>query len=74
MHEYKFIVDGEWCFSPDDDTITDGKGNVNNIIDTRNYLNDGENLVSQLKNYFVTNNDKNKNQVSMGLFYKFKET
>ncbi len=58
-------MDGEWCFSPDDDTITDGKGNVNNIIDTRNYLNDGENLVSQLKNYFVTNNEKNKNQVQI---------
>ena len=26
IHQYKFIVDGEWCFSPDDEQIQDDKG------------------------------------------------
>ena len=33
---YKFIVDGEWKFSPSDQTIRDEVGNTNNYIDTRN--------------------------------------
>jgi 5'-AMP-activated protein kinase regulatory beta subunit len=37
VYQYKFIVDGEWCFSPDDEITTDDKGNLNNVIDTRNY-------------------------------------
>ena len=37
MHHYKFIVDGEWRFSPDDTTAPDEHGNINNIIDTTNY-------------------------------------
>ena len=35
IYHYKYIVDGEWRFSPDDDTSPDEKGNINNIIDTR---------------------------------------
>jgi len=31
---YKFIVDGEWRFSPSDPTIRDELGNTNNIVDT----------------------------------------
>lgn len=31
---YKFIVDGEWKFSPDDQTAPDEHGNINNFIDT----------------------------------------
>lgn len=34
VHLYKFIVDGEWRFSPDDLQSTDENGNINNIIDT----------------------------------------
>ena len=34
MHHYKFIVDGEWRFSPDDPTAPDEHGNINNIVDT----------------------------------------
>jgi len=34
IYYYKFIVDGEWKFSPDDLTAPDEHGNINNIIDT----------------------------------------
>jgi len=34
IYYYKFIVDGEWKFSPDDFTAPDEHGNINNIIDT----------------------------------------
>jgi hypothetical protein len=30
---YKFIVDGDWRFAPDQQTIADHNGNINNIID-----------------------------------------
>ncbi|KAL4443182.1 hypothetical protein ABPG74_002249 [Tetrahymena malaccensis] len=39
LHQYKFIVDGEWRFSPEDNQTTDENGNINNIIDTTNYKN-----------------------------------
>ncbi|CAD8057293.1 unnamed protein product [Paramecium sonneborni] len=34
IHHYKFIVDGDWRFSPDDPTTADEHGNINNVIDT----------------------------------------
>jgi hypothetical protein len=34
---YKFIVDGEWRFSPEDPIIPDANGNINNFIDTTNF-------------------------------------
>lgn len=34
VHYYKFIVDGEWKFSPDDAHTPDENGNINNYIDT----------------------------------------
>lgn len=37
VHIYKFLVDGEWKFSPDDQTVADENGNINNIIDTSQY-------------------------------------
>lgn len=37
IHRYKFIVDGEWRFSPDDQTSPDEDGNINNVIDTNQY-------------------------------------
>lgn len=37
IHRYKFIVDGEWRFSPDDNNSPDENGNINNIIDTSEY-------------------------------------
>ena len=30
---YKFLVDGEWRFSPDQPTLADAQGNVNNMLD-----------------------------------------
>lgn len=36
IYYYKFIVDGEWKFSPDDPTAPDEHGNINNVIDTTN--------------------------------------
>ncbi|KAI8642898.1 immunoglobulin E-set [Parasitella parasitica] len=30
--EYKFIVDGDWCYDINADSVTDGSGNTNNII------------------------------------------
>jgi hypothetical protein len=38
IYEYKFIVDGKWRFSKHFPTCNDGKGNINNIIDTTNYV------------------------------------
>jgi len=32
-HYYKFIVDGDWRFAPDQQTVADHNGNVNNYID-----------------------------------------
>ena len=34
---YKFLVDGEWRFSPDQPTVADAKGNVNNMLDLTNF-------------------------------------
>jgi 5'-AMP-activated protein kinase regulatory beta subunit len=32
-HQYKFIVDGDWRFAPDQKTFADHNGNINNVID-----------------------------------------
>lgn len=32
-HAYKFIVDDEWRFAPDQPTVADTAGNINNVID-----------------------------------------
>ena len=32
IHSYKFVVDGEWKFSPDQEQIKDKNGNINNCI------------------------------------------
>ncbi len=37
VYQYKFIVDGEWRFSPNDPTYIDPNENVNNVIDLMNY-------------------------------------
>lgn len=34
VYQYKYIVDGDWRFSPDDATTHDEQGNINNVIDT----------------------------------------
>ena len=40
-HYYKFIVDGDWRFAPDQQTVADHNGNINNVIDLTD-LNDLE--------------------------------
>lgn len=35
IHQFKFIVDGEWRTSPDEPTMVDLKGNVNNCRSVR---------------------------------------
>lgn len=37
VHTYKFIVDNDWRFAPDQPTCRDNNGNINNFIDTTNY-------------------------------------
>jgi 5'-AMP-activated protein kinase regulatory beta subunit len=37
VHQYKFIVDGDWRFAPDYPTMRDNQGNINNYVDTTNY-------------------------------------
>lgn len=45
IHHYKFIVDGDWRFSPDDPTIADEHGNINNVIDTTKIENKAKDLM-----------------------------
>lgn len=37
VHQYKFIVDGNWRFAADQPTMRDNCGNINNYIDTTHY-------------------------------------
>lgn len=39
-HYYKFIVNGDWRFAPDQQTVADHNGNINNVIDLTD-CNDG---------------------------------
>ena len=41
-HHFKFIVDDEWRFAPDQPTVTDQTGNVNNIMDLQDASRDDE--------------------------------
>ncbi len=61
MHEYKFIVDGEWKFSPSDPIKRDEYQNINNIIDTSNYTknNESDSPSTSRKSSFNNNNNNN---------------
>ncbi len=37
VHEYKFLVDGEWKFSHEQPVLQDTGGNVNNVVDIQFY-------------------------------------
>lgn len=37
LHYYKFIVDDQWRFTPNQPTRTDAQGNVNNVLDISDY-------------------------------------
>jgi 5'-AMP-activated protein kinase regulatory beta subunit len=41
-HHFKFIVDDEWRFAPDQPTVTDATGNVNNVVDLSDFRLDEE--------------------------------
>lgn len=45
-YAYKFIVDDEWRFAPDQATISDAAGNVNNCIDLTTFSPDDESTPS----------------------------
>jgi 5'-AMP-activated protein kinase, regulatory beta subunit len=36
-HAYKFVVDDEWRFAPDQLTVADVEGNVNNFVDVSDF-------------------------------------
>lgn len=31
-HDYKYIVDGRWCYDPEVLTRIDREGNINNVV------------------------------------------
>lgn len=35
--QYKFIVDGEWKYAPEQPAMYDERGNVNNVIEVQEY-------------------------------------
>lgn len=42
QHAYKFVVDEQWRYAPDQPTVTDAEGNVNNVIDLSGFKPDNE--------------------------------
>lgn len=50
-HAFKFIVDDEWRFAPDQATVTDTAGNINNYLDLTNFTDDSEVIRSRNGEY-----------------------
>ena len=48
-HAYKFVVDDEWRFAPDQATIADTAGNINNYIDLTTFIPDNIKEINLLK-------------------------
>ena len=59
VHQFKFIVDGNWVFSQDYEIIKDNSNNINNILDITN-----SNIISDLNNTKTTKDDNNQTQHS----------
>lgn len=38
VYQYKFIVDGEWKYDPNQSTMFDEAGNMNNVIEVREFV------------------------------------
>jgi 5'-AMP-activated protein kinase regulatory beta subunit len=38
VYQYKFIVDGEWKYAPDQPAMYDEMGNVNNVLEVQEYV------------------------------------
>lgn len=64
IYQYKFVVDGEWKYSPEDQTYTDTNNNINNIIDLNNY-----NSIGVIKNSYVSSNNTLFSHISGKLDY-----
>lgn len=41
-HAYKYVVDEEWRFAPDQPTVADIEGNINNFVDVSDFIPLGE--------------------------------
>lgn len=68
IHRYKFIVDGEWRFSPDDQTSPDEEGNINNVIDTNQYVSPS---ACQTTSTFMNSNLNNSNLTPENILRSF---
>ena len=75
MYEYKFIVDGEWKFSPADPIKGDEYQNINNIIDTSNYTknNESDSPSTSRKSSFNNNNNGRGASPNVGKLGKVEE-
>eukprot|EP00917_Polyrhabdina_sp_WS-2016_P004668 GHVP01010743.1.p1 GENE.GHVP01010743.1~~GHVP01010743.1.p1 ORF type:complete len:286 (+),score=46.87 GHVP01010743.1:51-908(+) len=49
IHHYKFIVDGQWKFASEQDTIKDQRGNINNVLDISNFEKEDFDRVTDLE-------------------------
>ena len=69
VHQFKFIVDGNWSYSQDYEIFKDNSNNVNNILDMTN-----SNVISDLNNTKTTKDDINQTQPSTASDKKNKKT
>ena len=46
VYQYKFIVDGEWMYAPDQPAMYDEMGNVNNVLEVQEYVHGGDFLLA----------------------------
>ena len=63
FYQYKFIVDDNWAYSKKQPKFEDNNGNVNNFIDTTDYIQNIENN-NNSKNEKSENSPKNKDNVN----------
>jgi inorganic pyrophosphatase len=54
-HQYKFIVDGDWCFDLTKPNEDDGSGNINNIIHVYDSQSVGQLGMAEYREYFFLN-------------------
>ena len=79
IHQYKFIVDGNWVFSKHHPTANDANGNINNIIEITQKAEEiirkkSQNEDVNSKNFDKQNGQENKKGSGYGLIYPMKET
>ncbi|KAM3128312.1 hypothetical protein pb186bvf_019609 [Paramecium bursaria] len=65
VHQYKFIVDGDWRFAPEDPTCTDEQGNINNVIDTQRMENRAKELMDSSTKFKPEKQPKEESYQSM---------